>query len=90
VIRLVHTQYAVKAFAEALEVVPRILAENSGQTALDVISQLYAAHEKGNINVGVNIEVSGGGRSAVVSLLRSSLMMYVNGDPGWWCEGHDG
>ncbi len=34
-------QYAIKKFAEALEVVPRTLAENSGKLATDVISELY-------------------------------------------------
>lgn len=37
-------QYAINKFAEALEVVPRILAENAGQDPTDVISALYAAH----------------------------------------------
>jgi T-complex protein 1 subunit theta len=48
-------QYAINKFAEALEVVPRILAENSGQNATDVVSALYAAHADGKKNVGVNI-----------------------------------
>jgi len=52
-------QYAIKKYGEALEVVPRILAENSGQVAVDVISQLYAAHEKGETRVGVNIDDGG-------------------------------
>merc|ERR1719223_1029135 len=30
-------QYAINAFAEALEVVPRVLAENAGQNAQEVI-----------------------------------------------------
>ena len=49
-------QYALDKFAKSLEVVPRALAENAGQVAMDVISQLYAAHEKGNIHVGFDIE----------------------------------
>ncbi len=50
-------QYAIKAFADALEVVPRTLAENAGMVAMDIISQLYAAHEKKQANVGVDVEV---------------------------------
>lgn len=49
-------QYSIKAFAEALEVVPRTLAENAGMTAIDIISGMYAAHEKGNASAGVDIE----------------------------------
>lgn len=49
-------QYALDRFAKSLEVVPRALAENAGQVAMDVISQLYAAHEKGQIHVGFDCE----------------------------------
>jgi len=52
-------QYAIKKYAEALEVVPKTLAENAGQVAVDIISQLYAQHEKENIFVGVNIQDGG-------------------------------
>lgn len=49
-------QYSIKKFAEALEVIPRTLAENAGHSAIDIISSLYAAHEKGEVNAGINIE----------------------------------
>jgi T-complex protein 1 subunit theta len=52
-------QYAIKKFAEAFEVVPRTLAENAGLIAVDIISQLYSAHEKNQPNAGVNIEDGG-------------------------------
>ncbi len=42
--------------AESLEVVPRTLAENSGQLATEAISALYAAHQAGNTEHGVDIE----------------------------------
>lgn len=48
-------QYAVLKYADALEVVPRTLAENSGQNAGDVMSALLAAHASGQSHVGVNI-----------------------------------
>lgn len=49
-------QYAIAKFAEALEVIPRTLAENSGSLASDVISNLYAAHASGDVNTGVDVE----------------------------------
>jgi len=52
-------QYAVKKFAEALEVVPRTLAENSGQQAQDVVSALYTARTQGNKAAGVDV-IDGG------------------------------
>lgn len=47
-------QYAIKKFAESLEVVPRTLAENSGKLATEVISELYKAHSEGRGTVGVD------------------------------------
>eukprot|EP00486_Rosalina_sp_Unknown_P012809 CAMPEP_0201578474 /NCGR_PEP_ID=MMETSP0190_2-20130828/25357_1 /ASSEMBLY_ACC=CAM_ASM_000263 /TAXON_ID=37353 /ORGANISM="Rosalina sp." /LENGTH=580 /DNA_ID=CAMNT_0048011695 /DNA_START=155 /DNA_END=1897 /DNA_ORIENTATION=+ len=39
-------QYAVKAYAKSLEVVPRTLAENTGLNDTDIISKLYKAHSE--------------------------------------------
>lgn len=49
-------QYAIKSFAEALEVIPQTLAENCGVKAKHFVSNLYAAHEEGKTNVGFDIE----------------------------------
>jgi len=49
-------QYAVKKFAESFEVFPRTLAENSGVNASEFVSSLYAAHERGEINAGIDVE----------------------------------
>lgn len=49
-------QYSIKAFGEALEVFPRTLAENAGFDSIETVSALYAAHEKGEVHSGVNIE----------------------------------
>ncbi|RLI04062.1 thermosome subunit [Candidatus Bathyarchaeota archaeon] len=45
---------AVVAFADALEVIPITLAENSGMDPIDAISEMQSAHAKGNKWVGVN------------------------------------
>lgn len=52
-------QYAFKAYGEAFEVVPRTLAENAGMDAMNVLADLYAAHERGETGVGVDIEDHG-------------------------------
>jgi archaeal chaperonin len=39
-------QIAVEAFADAVEVVPKTLAENAGLEAIDIIVDLRAAHDK--------------------------------------------
>ena len=49
-------QYSINKFAEALEIIPRVLAENSGVKSTEVISKLYAAHSEGNKNMGFDIE----------------------------------
>lgn len=49
-------QYAIRKYAEAFEVIARTLSENSGFNATEMISNLYAAHAKGNINSGLDIE----------------------------------
>jgi len=48
-------QYAIKAFGEALEVVPRTLAANSGMDFEDTIAKLYSAHSKGNASAGIDV-----------------------------------
>ena len=47
-------QLAVSAFAEALEVVPKTLAENAGLDSLDALVDLRAAHEK-SLYMGLNV-----------------------------------
>jgi T-complex protein 1 subunit theta len=69
-------QYSIGKFAQALEVVPRVLAENSGVKAKEVISSLYAAHAEGKKNVGFDIEGEAGdvkdcAESGVYDLLLS-------------------
>ncbi|MEM0458405.1 MAG: thermosome subunit beta [Thermofilaceae archaeon] len=39
-------QLAIEAFANALESIPRTLAENSGLDPIDILAELRAAHEK--------------------------------------------
>ncbi len=48
-------QLAVRAFADAMEVIPKTLAENAGLDPIDVLAQLKSAHEKGRIWAGVDV-----------------------------------
>lgn len=48
-------QLAVMAFAEAMEVIPRTLAENAGLDPIDVLVELKAAHDKGKKWAGINV-----------------------------------
>ncbi len=48
-------QLAVNAFAEAVEIIPRTLAENSGLDPIDVMTELKAAHDNGKKWTGINV-----------------------------------
>ncbi|MEM2319989.1 MAG: thermosome subunit beta, partial [Candidatus Bathyarchaeia archaeon] len=48
-------QLAVKSFAEALESIPATLAENAGLDPIDILSELRAKHEKGEIRAGIEV-----------------------------------
>ncbi|KAK1443192.1 T-complex protein 1 subunit theta [Babesia gibsoni] len=49
-------QHAARKFAESFEVVPKVLASNSGHDATVVITELYAAHDAGKRHACVNID----------------------------------
>ena len=48
-------QLAVEAFADSLELVPRVLAENAGLDSIDTLVDLRAAHEDGDVRAGLNV-----------------------------------
>lgn len=49
-------QYAVGKFAEALQSLPVIIAENGGINQQGILSLLLSSHQEGNKNAGVDIE----------------------------------
>jgi len=49
-------QLAALKFAEALEAIPTILAENAGLDPIDIMVKLRAEHEKGNMSAGINVK----------------------------------
>ena len=48
-------QIAIDAFANAIEVIPRTLAENAGMDPIDTLIDLRKEHKKGRKTVGVNV-----------------------------------
>jgi len=47
---------AINAFADAVEIIPRTLAENAGLDPIDILVQLRAAHQKaGGKSIGVDV-----------------------------------
>ncbi|RQH02674.1 thermosome subunit beta [Natrarchaeobius oligotrophus] len=47
-------QLAVEAFADSLELVPRVLAENAGLDSIDTLVDLRGAHDGGDVRAGLN------------------------------------
>jgi len=48
-------QLAINAFADAMEIIPRTLAENAGLDPIDILAELRSAHEQGKITHGVDV-----------------------------------
>ncbi len=51
-------QLAIEAFAKALEIIPRTLAENAGMDPINTLIELKAEHEKGHSTYGINFETN--------------------------------
>lgn len=52
-------QAIVKAFAKALEIIPRQLCDNAGFDATDILNRLRVEHRKGNVWAGVDFDHEG-------------------------------
>nr|WP_229112220.1 thermosome subunit beta [Halapricum desulfuricans] len=48
-------QLAIEAFADSLELIPRVLAANAGLDSIDTLVELRSAHEDGDQNAGLNV-----------------------------------
>jgi len=62
-------QLAINAFADAIEIIPRSLAENSGLDPIDTLVSLRAEHEKRNTSIGVNVYEGG-----VVDMIKEGVV----------------
>ncbi len=52
-------QLAINAFAEAIEIIPRTLAESTGKDPIDILVDLRNKHDKGQVHFGVDV-INGG------------------------------
>jgi len=48
-------QLAINAFAEALEIIPRTLAESAGKDAIELLVNAKSKHDQGNTTYGINV-----------------------------------
>ena len=49
--------YCVRAFAEALEIIPYTLAENAGMNPIRIVTELRNRHANGDKYSGINVKV---------------------------------
>ncbi|MEW6062744.1 MAG: thermosome subunit alpha [Nanoarchaeota archaeon] len=66
-------QLAILAFADALEIIPRTLAENAGLDPIDIIAELKGEHDKGKKWAGINVfsgKVMDAWKSGVIEPLK--------------------
>jgi thermosome len=69
-------QMAIEAYANAVEIIPKTLAENAGLDPIDMMIEVRTAHKKGNKAAGVDVlngKVSDMIKNAVVEPLRVSV-----------------
>ena len=48
-------QMAIEAYAKAIEIIPKTLAENAGYDPIDMMLEIRSAHKKGDKYAGINI-----------------------------------
>ncbi|KAK8221913.1 T-complex protein 1 subunit eta [Zalaria obscura] len=70
-------QSIIKAFAKALEVIPRQLCDNAGFDATDILNRLRVEHRKGNIWAGVDI-INEGVRDNMEAFVWEPSLVKVN------------
>jgi T-complex protein 1 subunit theta len=53
------SQYAVKSFAKAFEVIPTTLAHNAGKNSSELLSKMHAVHSSGSVWDGLDVNDDG-------------------------------
>jgi len=66
--------HCVRHFAEALEVIPYTLAENAGLPAVEIVTNLRAAHANGEKFAGINVRKGAIGNIVDESVLQPVLV----------------
>lgn len=61
--------YCVKAWADALEVIPYTLAENAGMKPIEIVTELRKQHAEGVIGAGINVK-----KSAVTDMYELNVL----------------
>jgi len=63
-------QYCVRAYAEAMEVVPYTLAENAGMNAIQIVTELRNRHSLGESGAGINVR-----KGRITNILEENVIV---------------
>lgn len=61
--------YCIRAFAEALEVIPTTLAENAGLNPITIVTDLRNRHANGEKNAGINVR-----KGCITNILEENVV----------------
>ena len=61
--------YCVRAFAEALEVVPYTLSENAGLNPIQMVTELRRLHARGEKHAGINVK-----KGCITNMLEENVV----------------
>merc|ERR1712137_397281 len=61
--------YCIRAYAEALEVIPYTLAENAGLQPISIVTELRNRHANGEVNTGVNVR-----KGCITNILQENVL----------------
>ncbi|GAM17592.1 hypothetical protein SAMD00019534_007670 [Acytostelium subglobosum LB1] len=64
-----NTSYCVRAYAEALEIIPYTLAENAGLHPISIVTELRNKHAQGEKNAGINVR-----KGAITNILQENVV----------------
>ncbi|KAL2033984.1 hypothetical protein VTO58DRAFT_104698 [Aureobasidium pullulans] len=72
------SQYAIRKYAEAFEVVPRLLAESAGLDATEILASLYTAHSdkssKDNSVCGAGVDIENNNGDGVLDAQEEGIL----------------
>ncbi|KAK3530095.1 hypothetical protein QTP86_014162 [Hemibagrus guttatus] len=69
--------YCVRAYADALEVIPSTLAENAGLNPISTVTELRNRHAQGEITAGINVR-KGGISNILEELVVQPLLVSIS------------
>jgi T-complex protein 1 subunit eta len=71
-------QFVVRAFAKALEIIPRQICDNAGLDSTDVLNKLRMRHFQGEISAGVDVDGPDGVRDNMLAFVWEPSLVKLN------------